>query len=43
MDDDFGSPGVCDNCGDEGPWVDEATELCDMCYEQFFPEESDDA
>lgn len=35
-DEEFGSPGVCLECGDESPWVDEATELCEMCFEHIF-------
>lgn len=31
----FGQPGVCSECGDDGPWIDEATELCEMCYEHI--------
>lgn len=29
----------CIRCGDAGPWVDEATEFCEACYEHVFPDE----
>lgn len=25
-------PDECMICGDHGPWVDEETQLCEMCY-----------
>ena len=31
----------CIQCGDCGPWIDEATELCDMCFEQMFGDDED--
>lgn len=35
-DEPFGQPGVCTRCGDDSPNVDEATELCEMCFEHTF-------
>jgi hypothetical protein len=35
----FGQPGICTLCGDDGPAVDEATELCEMCFEHTFGED----
>jgi hypothetical protein len=34
----FGQPGTCSECGDDCPDVDEATELCEMCFEHIFGE-----
>ena len=32
----FGQPGVCVECGEECFDVDEATELCEMCFGYVF-------
>jgi hypothetical protein len=36
----FGQPGVCTLCGDDNPCVDEATELCEMCFEHVFGDDA---
>lgn len=36
---------ICSECGDSFPEIDEATELCDHCFEQIFgelPSDEDD-
>ena len=33
---------ICDNCGDSFPFLDEATDLCEGCYEFIFGEPPDD-
>lgn len=32
----------CSECGDTGPWIDEATELCEMCYDHIMGPDDDD-
>lgn len=31
----------CMECGDVGPWIDEATSLCEMCYDHIMGPDDD--
>ena len=37
----LGGPDECMECGDTGPWVDEATQLCEMCYDHIMGPDED--